>query len=469
VANPAVLLISTDEALITAVEETVTRVGCLQLCVLDEVDEVSVYLRASEAALVLVHLASDEDTGRVIDLLRNIATAGQSLATIVLSDSQHETDALTLLRQGVADYLNRPLDLNRLLYLVDFLTVRARVGRATAATNPPVAALGTAQAFLYNPMTAMGQVLEQVKRVAVQDTTILLGGETGTGKTSLARVIHELSPRRGEPFLVVNCGSLSASLIESELFGHSKGAFTGADRDRIGKCADVGGGTLLLDEVDALPLAQQAKLLRVVDERLFEPVGSNKPVRMDARIIVATSRNLEHEVAAGRFRSDLYYRLNVVGFHLPPLRERRHVIHALVEKYLGDFAARNDRPVQAIARAALQALEEYDWPGNIRELRNVIERAVALCPGAQIGLEDLPDALRRDRPHNGVALTPSPARLGPTEAGTLVRTKEAAEAQRIVAALQKHNNNRQRAAAELGISRMTLYKKLHRYGLMPVS
>jgi DNA-binding NtrC family response regulator len=306
--------------------------------------------------------------------------------------------------------------------------------------------------------------MEQVRRVAPQDTTVLLGGETGTGKTSLARVMHELSPRRARPFLVVNCGSLSANLIESELLGHVKGAFTGADRDRTGKCAEVGGGTLLLDEIDALTPPLQAKLLRVVEERLFEPLGSNRTARLEARLIVASNRDLEEEVAAGHFRSDLYYRLNVVAFHLPPLRERRHIIRPLAEQLVRDFAARNGRPVRGIAAEAMRALESYDWPGNIRELRNVIERAVALCAGPLIGVADLPQALRpaAEAGAPALALASPPA----VEAGPLARAKEAAEAQRISAALQKHNNNRQRAASELGISRMTLYKKLHRYGLM---
>jgi DNA-binding NtrC family response regulator len=326
-----------------------------------------------------------------------------------------------------------------------------------------VASLGEADPFLYCPGPPAEQVMEQVRRVAPQSATILLSGETGTGKTRLARLLHELSPRRDQPFLAVNCGALTASLIESELFGHAKGAFTGADRDRQGKFAEAGRGTLLLDEIDSLPLPLQPKLLQALEERVYEPVGSNKSRPLQARLVVASNRRLDREVEAGRFRADLYYRLNVVGFYLPPLRERRSLIPALAEKFVREFAARDARPVRGLTPAALQALQRHDWPGNVREVRNVVERAVALCAGAEVDLGDLPEALRADRPDAAAA----PAALpGSAEAGTLAQAKGEAEAQRIAQALQKHKNNRLRAAAELGISRMTLYKKLHRYGLL---
>ena len=240
----------------------------------------------------------------------------------------------------------------------------------------------------------MAGLAEQIRRVAPQDITLLFTGETGTGKTCLARTVHELSPRRGQPFLVVDCGSLSPSLIESEIFGHVRGAFTDANRDRAGKLAAAGGGTLLLDEVNSLPLTSQAKLLRAVDDRVFEPVGSNTTQPLRARLIAASNVPLDREVEAGRFRSDLYYRLNVVGFRLPPLRDRRQAIAPLVAQFVMEFAARNRPDVRGLARAAMRALEEYAWPGNIRELRNVIERAVALCAGPEVLLRDLPEAVR---------------------------------------------------------------------------
>src|SRR5262249_49679741 len=411
-------------------------------------------------------------------LLHAVAAARRPVATLALGEHYDAEQALRLLRLGVADYLDRPLDLRRLGYLLDVLTVRVRHAPRPAAPAPAVDTAGGNGSFLYCPGTAMGRMMEQVQRVAPQDVSVLLGGETGTGKTRLARLIHELSPRRDQPFVTVNCGSLSANLIESEMFGHVRGAFTGADRNRTGKFAEVGRGTIFLDDVDALPVEVQAKLLRVIDERVFEAVGSNTTLPMQARLIVASNRALDQEVAAGRFRSDLHYRLNVVAFLLPPLRERKEMLPAMVERFIATFATQNGRPVRGIAPAALSALHEYHWPGNIRELRNVIERAVALSPGDCIGVEDLPEtvlgaALAEDAPSAALvgAAVPAPALPPPGAAAraTLGEAKEAAEADRIRAALACNNNNRLRAALELGISRMTLYKRLRRYGLMSLA
>jgi DNA-binding NtrC family response regulator len=422
--------------------------------------------------LILLHVADAADGQAVAGLIKQAVALGKPIATLVLADHYCPTEALEVLRLGAADYLSRPLDLPRLTYLIDVLTVRFRFAQAKAAPAADIVGLGEQDAFLYCPSTDFGLVMDQIRRVAPQDSTVLLGGETGTGKTRLARLIHDLSPRRAEPFLVVNCAALSESLSESELFGHTRGAFTGADRDRTGKFAEAADGTLLLDDIDALPATLQAKILRVVEDRVFETLGSNKPVQMRARLVVASNRCLDAEVAAGRFRADLYYRLNVVAFFLPPLRECSPVIPALAEKFLKEFATRTNRPVPGLAADARRALEAHTWPGNVRELRNAIERAVTLCAGPEICLADLPVALHAQAvAAAATAVAPAPNFAGsPADndsRGTLAQTKEVAEAQRILEALKRHKNNRLRAAADLGISRMTLYKKLHRYGLMP--
>jgi two-component system response regulator PilR (NtrC family) len=315
------------------------------------------------------------------------------------------------------------------------------------------------------PCAVINNLMDQVQRVAPLDTSLLLTGETGTGKTRLARVIHELSHRGAQPFVVINCGALAENLIESEMFGHVNGAFTGAARTRVGKFAAAGRGTLLLDEIDTLPLALQAKLLRAVEERMFEPVGCNDSVPVEARLIAASNQPLEQEIEAGRFRSDLYYRLNVVGFHLPPLREQPDMISQLAGDFLKDCAARNGRPVHGIEGKALRVLEAYPWPGNIRELRNVIERAVALCPNRHVGLGDLPEALC-SAASTALVRSCQGQHFDSPSRSPLRHTQDKAEAALIKEVLSKHGNNRLRAALELGISRRTLYKKLHRYGLM---
>jgi two-component system response regulator HydG len=282
----------------------------------------------------------------------------------------------------------------------------------------------------------------------------------------LARHIHQTSARKGRPFMVVDCGALAAALIESEMFGHLKGAFTGADKDRSGKFAAAGDGTLVLDEINSLPLALQAKLLRAVEERVFEPLGSNHPQPLKARIIAISNVPLHQEVAKERFRADLYYRLNVVGFRLPPLRERWADVLPLARKFLADHPVAQARGVIGIAPEALSILESYAWPGNVRELRNVIERVAVLCGGRIVTPADLPEALREPAPlpaWAAPAAPPAPTATSSSSAAGAGGPED--EVWRICEALRKHRNNRVRAAAELGMSRVSLYKKLHKYGL----
>jgi two-component system, NtrC family, response regulator AtoC len=273
-----------------------------------------------------------------------------------------------------------------------------------------------------------------------------------------------MSPRNDKPFMIADCAALTGSLIESEMFGHVKGAFTGAGSDRQGKLAAAGAGTLLLDEINALPLALQGKLLRAVEERVFEPVGSNRSIPLNARIIAVSNVPLEEEVSAGRFRVDLFYRLNVAGFFLPSLRDCATAIPPLCNKFLAEFISRHRPDITGTSGEVVKVLQEYDWPGNIRELRNVIERAVALARGPIIHLQDLPEAivLGADEATQAVPVFQGKS----ASAGTLNQVREEVEIQRIQAALHKHGNNRLRAAAELGISRMGLYKKLRKYGFI---
>jgi DNA-binding NtrC family response regulator len=496
--DPRTLLVSQDGSLMEAAREVVSATRGFRLEIVAEIETTCDAILGDDRILVvLVHLDGRTDFAGVTRILQAVAQTGRPVVTIAIHERENREQALALTRLGVAACLSRPLDLGRLSYLIDALTIEARY-RLRKSPAPAVGAgevhgLGDKSPFLFVPDTRMGRMLEQIKRIAPLETTVMLGGETGTGKTHLARVIHRLSPRRDEPFLTINCGALAANLIESEMFGQVRGAFTGADAGRTGKFAAVGRGTLFLDEIDSLPPQLQAKLLRVVEERAFEPVGSNQTMRLGARLIVASNRPLEREVAAGRFRADLYYRFHVVAFEVPPLRERRPLIPALARSLLAEFASRNGRRIDAIAPNAMQALLAHSWPGNIRELRNVIERAVALCPGDVIGLDDLPEHIHATGP--AMAADPTPksvpgAAPSPSEVpavipfaspvgdlrggeeqpssgrSLLADSRERTEHLLIAQALERNGWNRLRAAAELGISRMTLYKKLHKYGLM---
>jgi DNA-binding NtrC family response regulator len=469
------LVVSDDPSFVESVDDLVRSIGDLKVVALPAVEAAYSYGSWDHVALVLIHLRRRDPSTEAARLLRMIAAARRPVATLVVGEKLDDHQASTLLRLGAADYLSRPLDVARLSYLVEVLTVRARNGSpamlATSGEDDRRIDPGDSDPIFDDVTQDSDLLMSQVRRVAPQGTTILLSGETGTGKTRLAHLIHELSPRHDQPFLVINCGALSASQVEGEMFGHAPGSFDGTERDRRGKFAEVGRGTLFLDEIDCLPMTVQSKLLRVVEDRKFEVTGSGASMPVRARLIAASNRALEQEVVSQRFRSDLYYRLNVIGFHLPPLRERRGVISALVSKFITESAARNGVKVTSIEGDALRALEEYDWPGNIRELKNMIERAVTLCPGPEVRLKDLPDSITKtgqnSKPHRVYipATIPVPAMAS----STLAEIKRDAELARITEALEKHSNNRLRAASELGISRMTLYKKLYKYGLMQPS
>jgi two-component system, NtrC family, response regulator AtoC len=305
--------------------------------------------------------------------------------------------------------------------------------------------------------SVMREVFEVVQQVAPARTTVLLLGESGSGKELIARAIHQLSPRSRQPMVTVHCAALSPTLLESELFGHEKGAFTGAHERRVGRFEQAQGGTLFLDEIGEIDATIQIKLLRFLGERTFERVGSNKTLTADVRLIAATNKNLEDMVKAGKFREDLYYRLKVMEIHLPPLRERAGDIPMLAQSFLREFAGELGKPVKDFTADALEALINYAWPGNVRELRAAIEHAVVLCRGDRITVRDLPPSTRAGA-----------ASAGATPQRVLTQndlTVKEAEKQLIVRALKEASGNRTQAAAKIGVSRRTLHRKLHEYHL----
>lgn len=301
---------------------------------------------------------------------------------------------------------------------------------------------------------AMRKISELIPIVAESLSTVLINGETGTGKELLAQAIHRQSKRAKKPFVAVNCGALPDSLLESELFGYKKGAFTGAVQDKPGLFARADGGTLFLDEIGEISSALQVRLLRFLQERSYEPLGGTRSETADVRIITATHRNLDELVAQGKFREDLFYRINVIRLTLPPLRQRQEDIPLLVENFIDRFNRQQHKNVPGITSGALEILRAGSWPGNVRELENVIERAFVLCGGARIAVHHLPEEL------TGKKALPPPS-------GTIAAVVQTTEEQTILAALQQYRNNRSAAAAKLGINRSTLYRKIRGLKLTP--
>lgn len=450
-----VLFVSRNPAMAKLVVPTLPRGrGACDLETMSGFDAALQEIEQGGVEVALLHVTGPEDEDQAACLLKELMDRPSHLPVIVLSESDELDLRRRFLELGAVDSLARPLNLSRLAFLLDILTVPHRCAAVPAAASPPPSSV---DGFLF-VTGAMRALYEQFAAVAPLETTLLLTGETGTGKSHVSQVIHKLSPRRQKPFVVVECGGLSPTLLESELFGHVRGAFTGADRDHTGKFATVEDGTILLDEIDCVPLDAQVKLLRVLERRVFEPLGSNRLMPFRARIIAASNQPLDCQVAAGRFRSDLFYRLNVVDFHLPPLRDSREAIRPLAEKFLTTFAARDRRQIAGLTAAALGAMEAYDWPGNIRELRNTVERAVALCRREQIDLRDLPEPVRR----SSGRVAPTANSGDPPVGNQLVAARRQGELLRVLEALRHHGNNRTQAAAELGISRVALYKKLRK-------
>lgn len=299
----------------------------------------------------------------------------------------------------------------------------------------------------------MQQVLDLASSAAQSDAPLVIYGESGTGKEIIANAIHHASQRRDESFIKVNCAALNENLLESELFGHVKGAFTGAEYNRVGRFEAASGGCIFLDEIGDLPMTTQTKLLRVLQEKEIERVGDHRPVKIDVRIIAATHKDLQKLIAQGTFREDLYYRIGVIPIHLPPLRDRTSDIPPLVESFIKNIGERTEKPINGISRSALELLMEYSWPGNVRELINAIEYAFVLCPGELIQVKDLPSHLRPGT---------SPKTRG---SKSVLEEGNAAGRQRLIEALEKSGGNQTKAARILGVSRVTVWKWIKKYGI----
>jgi len=397
--------------------------------------------------LVLCDVRMPEMDG--LTFLRSYRGRGGSALVIMMSAYGGEDAALAAMKEGAYDYLPKPFRPDEVVLTLRKAEERERLSRDVAGLRAQLAT-GPAERGLIAESRAMRAALDLVARVAEHNTTVLITGESGTGKEVIARAIHRASPRAARPFVGINCAAIPESLLESELFGHVRGAFTGANADKAGLFDQADGGTLLLDEIGELPVGLQAKLLRVLQEGEIRRVGDQKTRRVDVRVLAATARDLAAEAAAGRFREDLFYRLNVVAIELPPLSERREDIEPLARHFTARMAQRFGRPV-TLSDGAIAWLEEQEWRGNVRELENTIERAVVLTDGDVLEVANFSHS-PRPTPH-------APAR------GTLSDVVEAAEREAIAAALSATDGNRRAAAKRLGVSLRTLFYKMSRYGL----
>jgi two-component system response regulator PilR (NtrC family) len=406
--------------------------------------------------VVLTDLAMPDGSG--LDVLAAAKARATSTEVILITAHSSIENAITAMRSGAYDFITKPFDSGELAALVSKALEKQQLVEENQRLRARLP--GRDDQRLLGRSPAMRSVLELVARIAQTRTTVLITGESGTGKERVARAIHEQSDRRDKPFLVVNCGALPESLMESELFGHEKGAFTGATSKHNGLFREASGGTVLLDEVGELPPSLQVKLLRVLQEKRVRPVGAAQEMAVDVRVLAATNRNVEADVASGAFRQDLYYRLNVIRIELPPLRDRREDLPLLTERFVRKFAQEMGKDVIAMAPDALRAIEQYSFPGNVRELENIVERAVALAGTRAIGLGDLP------REVSGMAAAPTPALLSlPPEGCKLDDVLSEAERRLLVEALERTGGMRTAAAKLLGITFRSLRYRLAKHGL----
>ena len=391
-----------------------------------------------------------------LELVQHVKIQQPGLPYLLLTGHGTIQSAVAAMKDGAADYLTKPVDVEELKVVVRKTLEMRRLTREVQRLRLQVAS-DLEFPEIIGQSKAIRAVLRQVQLIAGSDSTVLLQGESGTGKELIARALHRSSPRRDHPFITLDCGTIPESLLESELFGYVKGAFTGANSNKKGLWEEAHGGTLFLDEIGDIPLTFQTKLLRVLQEGEIRPVGSTKRIKVDTRIVAASNKDLKHEVRAQHFREDLYYRLAVVPLRVPPLRERREDIPLLVEHFVVKYCTRTRQERKQLPPAILRQLMAVSWPGNVRELEHTIERAVLLSPGPEIEPASVvQDHVERD-------LVPAPTVQAITEAHALL---DNIEREKLRQALVQTHNNRVHAAKLLGISRSTLYEKLKRYHLL---
>lgn len=389
-----------------------------------------------------------------IELCERLAACSPNLPVIVITAFGTLDSAVAAMRAGAYDFITKPFEIEQLVLALDRAIQHKRLQEEVRRLRES-AGIPDADTSLIGDSTAMRAVRALIRRVADTDSSVLINGETGTGKELVARELHRYSSRRHSPFVAINCAAMPEPLLESELFGHTRGAFTDARADRAGLFIQAHGGTLFLDELGNMPLELQPKILRALQERQVRPVGANQEFAFDARLVSATNTDLESAVDEGRFRQDLYFRINVVNIHIPPLRERGSDVLLLAQHFVRIFEDRMKKGVKGFVHGAAEKLQSYDWPGNVRELQNSVERAVALATHELIMVEDLPEKIRNYRPTHLQVPSDNPSEL---------ITLEELERRYILRVLDAVHGNKTDAARILGLDRKTLYRKLERFG-----
>jgi two-component system, NtrC family, nitrogen regulation response regulator NtrX len=446
------ILVVDDEANTLASLSRAFRLAGHEAVVCDNATRALELARSQPFDLILSDVVMPKRDG--LALLEDLKTAGVTAPVVMMSGQAHIEMAVRATRLGALDFLEKPLTTEKLLVTLDNALKITRL----EAENRELRARVGKHTLVFTGET-MRRVMAQIERVAASEVRVCIYGETGTGKELVARTLHEKSNRAGGPFVALNCAAVPAELIESELFGHEKGSFTGAAQRHTGRFEQAHRGTLFLDEIGDMPAAMQAKLLRVLEEGEVERIGADKPTSVDVRVVVATHRDLEQLVEDGGFRRDLYHRVVVFPVELPPLRERREDLPALVDHFARAVSAQNGWKPAAFAPAAIEALKEYAWPGNIRELRNVVERLLLLA-GAEVTADDVRLAL----PARGSA-GPTTKSAGSDAGGPLAERVLAFERSQVLAELEKHGRHVTQTAKALGLERSHLYKKCQQLGI----
>ncbi|WP_163990193.1 sigma-54-dependent transcriptional regulator [Pyxidicoccus caerfyrddinensis] len=444
-----VLVVEDEREMRAMLEKGLTRRGFTPVA-MPSADEALAKLAAEDFDVVLTDLRMPGMDG--LALCERIALNRPDIPVVVVTAFGSLETAVAAIRAGAYDFVTKPIDVDALVLVLE-RAVQHRALREEVRRLRQELGRRDDGGALVGESLAMKQAYALIDRVADLDSTVLITGESGTGKEVAARAVHTRGRRKDGPFVALNCAAMPEALLESELFGHAKGAFTDAKAARTGLFVQAHGGTLFLDEVGELPLTLQPKLLRALQERVVRPVGGDTEVPFDARIVAATNRDLELAVEEGRFREDLYYRLNVIGIELPPLRARGNDVLALSQRFIEQFAARTGKRVEGLSPAAAQRLLGYGWPGNVRELQNCIERAVALTSFEQLTVDDLPERVRNYSQPKAV-----PENTDPSELVTL----EELERRYIHRVLEAVGGSRTLAARVLGVDRKTLYRKLER-------